>query len=171
MQSRIFLGAHVDPPREYAFGARDRIDETVQRIRSVHERRYHYIRTFTNGPTFASLNRYKEKCFLIIPLMRELHAERRLTGAPAALMEMRGPTEELYDLQTDPHEVRNLAASPEPEHRNALLRLRAALDTWMSDTGDRGAVPEPPEIIAPFEKEMHDWFGTPAWYRPADRRF
>ncbi|MBD3672816.1 MAG: hypothetical protein HUJ26_04755 [Planctomycetaceae bacterium] len=23
---------------------------------------------------------------------------------------------------------------------------------------------EPAEIVAPFEKEMHDWFGTPEWY-------
>ena len=35
MQSRVFLGPHADPTRQYAFGARDRIDETVQRIRSV----------------------------------------------------------------------------------------------------------------------------------------
>ena len=50
MQGRIFLGAHAEPPRKYAFAARDRIDETVQRIRSVHDERYHYIRTFTDGP-------------------------------------------------------------------------------------------------------------------------
>jgi N-sulfoglucosamine sulfohydrolase len=56
--------------------------------------------------------------------------------------------------------------STQPEHREALTRLRAALDTWITETGDRGATPEPPEIIAPFEKEMHDWFGTPAWAKP-----
>ncbi|MEY2878024.1 MAG: Arylsulfatase precursor, partial [Verrucomicrobiota bacterium] len=39
MQSRVFLGERADPPRTYAFGARDRIDETVQRIRSVHDAR------------------------------------------------------------------------------------------------------------------------------------
>lgn len=49
----MFLGDQADAPRRYAFAARDRIDETVQRIRSVHEERYHYIRTFTAGPTFA----------------------------------------------------------------------------------------------------------------------
>jgi arylsulfatase A-like enzyme len=166
MHSRIFLGAHTDPPRRYAFAARDRIDETVQRIRSVHDERYHYIRNYTEGPTFASLNRYKEKCFLIYPLMRELHAAGKLTGPPRELMERRGPSEELYDPQSDPHEIRNLLHSRRREHQEALARLRAALDTWISDTGDRGAVPEPPEVVAPFEREMHEWFGTPAWYRP-----
>jgi N-sulfoglucosamine sulfohydrolase len=164
MQGRVFLGDKPDAPRKYAFGARDRIDETMQRIRSVHDERYHYIRTFTEGPTFASLNRYKEKCFAIMPVMRELHAQGKLTGPPAALMEMRGPCEELYDLKADPYEIKNLLESKKAEDREALARLRGALDTWIMETGDRGAVPEPPEVVAPFTKEMHDWFGTPAWY-------
>ena len=163
MQGRNLLGADADPPRAFAFAARDRIDETVQRIRSVHDPRYHYIRTFTPGPTFASLNRYKEKCFPVMALMRELHASGRLTGPPRELLERRGPCEELYDLQTDPHEIHDLIASREREHVVALTRLRAALETWMTETGDRGAIPEPSETVAPFAKEMDQWFGTPAW--------
>jgi len=166
MQSRIFLGKRADPPRTYAFSARDRIDETVVRLRSVHDRRYHYVRNYTAGAGFLTLNRYKEKCFLVKPLMRRLHAEGKLTGAAAELMKP-FPDEQLYDVQADPHEIRNLAGSKNPEHRAALLRLRAALDTWITETGDRGRWPEPPEIVAPFEKEMHDWFGTPPWYRPS----
>lgn len=165
MQGRHFLGKDVAPSRRYAFAARDRIDETEQRIRSVHDKRFHYIRTISSGPTFASLNRYKEKCFPIYPLMRELHAAGKLTGPPLELMERKGPCEELYDLHVDPHEVRNLVDSSVAEHRDALTRLRAALETWMVETGDRGHVPEPREIVAPFKKEMHDWFGTPAWVR------
>jgi N-sulfoglucosamine sulfohydrolase len=165
MQGRTFLGPAAGEGRPLAFAARDRIDETAQRIRSVHDKRYHYIRTFTSGPTFASLNRYKEKCFPVVPLMRDLHAAGKLAGPPRDLMERSGPCEELYDLETDPHEVKNLVDSQAPEHREALAQLRAALETWIVETGDRGAVPEPAEVIAPFEKEMHDWFGTPAWYR------
>ncbi|MEQ1861918.1 MAG: sulfatase [Chthoniobacteraceae bacterium] len=158
MQSRNIFS---DPPREYAFSARDRIDETVLRIRSVRDTRWRYIRNFTPGPTYASLNRYKEKCFIVIPLMRELHALGKLTGPPADLMSMRGPGEELYDTAADPHEISNLAA--DPQHRDTLLRLRAALDAWMTETKDRGDLPEPAEVVAPFEKEMHEWFGTPKW--------
>ncbi len=163
MQGRVFLGDRPDPPRQYAFSARDRIDETIQRIRTVRDARFRYIRNFTPGPTFASLNRYKEKCFLVIPLMRELQAQGRLDGPPAALMAMGGPSEELYDTDADPHEIRNLIDSPDPAHREAAMRLRAALDTWIVETGDRGQWPEPPEVVASFEKEMHDWFGTPEW--------
>jgi len=163
MQSRVFLGDHADLPRTYAFSARDRIDETVNRIRSVRDKRYHYMRNYIPGQGFASLNRYKEKCFAVKPLMRELHAAGQLTGAAAELMEPL-PYEQLYDTWNDPHEIANLAESDNPEHREALLRLRAALDTWISETGDQGEWLEPIEIVIPFEKEMHDWFGTPDWY-------
>lgn len=170
MQGRVFLGAGAESPRRFAFAARDRIDETRQRIRSVHDERYHYIRTISTGPIFASLNRYKEKCFAIMPVMRELHAAGRLSGPPLELMQRTGPCEELYDTDADPHEVANLLASEKPEHREALTRLRAALDTWIVETGDRGEIPEPEEVVAPFAQEMHQWFGTPAWARSADAR-
>ena len=165
MQSRIFLGEKPDSPRNYAFAARDRIDETVNRIRSVHDSRYHYLRNFMPQQSFTSLNRYKEKCFAVKPLMRRLLAEGKLTGAPLALMQPRLPDEQLFDNANDPHEIHNLAKSDKPEHRAALLRMRAALAVWITESGDLGQWPEPEELVLPFEKEMHDWFGTPAWYR------
>ena len=165
MQSRIFLGGRVDRPRQYAFSARDRIDESVNRIRSARDGRYRYIRNFMPEQSFTALNRYKEKCFLVMPLMRRLLAEGKLSGPPLALMARRLADEELYDTHTDPHEIKNLVGSVQPEHREAIGRLRAALDVWLTETGDLGQFPEPDGVVVPFEKEMHDWFGTPAWYR------
>jgi N-sulfoglucosamine sulfohydrolase len=164
MQGRVFLGEQAKEPRQYAFSARDRIDETVNRIRTVRDRRYRYIRNYVPEQGFASLNRYKEKCFLVIPLMRELHAKGRLTGAAAELMQPL-PAEQLFDTEVDRYETRNLVESNAVEHREALARLRAALDVWITETGDRGQWPEPPEIAAAQVKEMHEWFGTPAWYK------
>jgi N-sulfoglucosamine sulfohydrolase len=162
MQSRILLGSSADPPRQYAFSARDRIDETVNRIRSVRDARYRYIRNYMPSQGFASLNRYKEKCFLVIPLMRQLASEGKLAPPPADLLKPL-PYEQLFDTQADPHEIVNLVESNKPEHREALVRLRAALDVWIVETGDRGAIAEPGEIVAPFAQEMHNWFGTPVW--------
>lgn len=160
MQSRRILGENPDPPRKYAFSARDRIDETVLRMRSVRGERYHYIRNYSDGEGFATLNRYKEKCFMIKPLMRELMAAGELSGPALQLMRPM-PYELLYDTEADPHEINNL--SEDPAHREALIEMRAALDTWIAETGDLGEWPEPDHIVAPFEKEMHDWFGTPDW--------
>lgn len=170
MQSRIFLGDEADPERTYAFSARDRIDETVVRQRSVRDQRYRYIRNYTPGAGFLTLNRYKEKCFLVKPLMRRLQERGELNGPPADLMKP-FPDEMLFDMENDPYELSNLAGSTRPEHREALIRLRAALDTWITETGDLGRWSEPEEIVKPFEKEMQDWFGTPEWVPKSGRQY
>ncbi|MEM1295646.1 MAG: sulfatase [Verrucomicrobiota bacterium] len=166
MDGRIFLGDRLGPERQFAFSGRDRVDETVNRVRSVRGQRFHYIRNYYPDRHFTSLNRYKEKCFPIKPLMRQLMSEGKLTGPPADLMSPTVAPEQLFDTVNDPHEIKNLADSQDPVHREALIRMRAALSTWMVETQDQGVFHEPDEIVAPFDKEMHDWFGTPDWYTP-----
>ena len=105
MHGRIFLGNQVGPERTYAFSARDRVDETVNRVRSVRGKKYHYIRNYYPDRHFTSLNRYKEKCFPIKPLMRKLMAEGKLSGPPADLMSPTVAPEQLFDTESDPHEI------------------------------------------------------------------
>jgi len=50
------------------------------------------------------------------------------------------PSEELYDLQTDPDEIHNLADSP--EHRDVLKKMRTAQQKWASEIKDVGFLPE-----------------------------
>jgi hypothetical protein len=95
--------------------------------------------------------------------MRQLHAEGKLTPAQAALMARRLPEEELYDTEKDPHEIHNLAQTEDAGNQRILKRLRAELDRWIAETKDQGSKLEPAEIVAPFDKEMHEWFGTPEW--------
>jgi N-sulfoglucosamine sulfohydrolase len=164
MHGRIFLGNQVGPERMYAFSARDRVDETVNRIRSVRGKKYHYIRNYYPDRHFTSLNRYKEKCFPIKPLMRKLMTKGKLSGPPANLMSPTVAPEQLFDTEEDPHEINNLASSQRVEHQQALLRMRTALKTWIVETQDQGEFLESAEIVDPFEEEMHDWFGTPEWF-------
>ena len=46
------------------------------------------------------------------------------------------PGEELYDLRTDPFELKNLASDPKNAAR--IAALRADVDAWMKATGDEG---------------------------------
>lgn len=160
MQSQVFLGEEADSPRTYAFSARDRIDETVLRIRSVRGKRFHYLRNFDGKDGFPTLNRYKEKCFLVKPLMRSMHEQGELTGAAAMLMSPL-PEEELYDTEADPHEINNL--SGDPAYEAQLTEMRQALEAWIIETNDLGRIMEPDSIVAPFIGEMDAWFGTPSW--------
>ena len=47
---------------------------------------------------------------------------------------IRRPPEELYDLEADPDEVRNLA--DEPDHAALLAELRTRMEHWQRETAD-----------------------------------
>lgn len=143
MQGRPFFGPATGAPRTHAFGARDRCDMTAMRIRTVRDARYRYIRTFTPEVPFFAFNRYKETSYPAWKLVPELHRQGKLTPAQAFLCEPRQPEEQLYDMVADPHEIVNLAASPQPEHAATLRRLRAELEDWIVRTDDQGRFPEP----------------------------
>jgi len=163
MQGRAFLAAPTEAPRTQAFGARDRCDETVDRIRTVRDERYRYIRNFMPERPFLQRNRYKEAVYPMIALMKRLHAEGKLNAIQEVLFAPRRPAEELYDLTTDPYEIHNLAASTMPAHQAVRQRLSTALEKWIVDTNDQGRTPEPAEVVAYWEKQMQTVYtGNPA---------
>ncbi|MEI6713131.1 MAG: sulfatase [Verrucomicrobiota bacterium] len=147
MQGHNFLGEDAEAPRAFAFGARDRCDETVFRLRSVRDERYRYIHNFTPERPFLQANAYKERSYPVWNLLKELHAEGKLTPAQEVLCQPNMPEEELYDLSTDPHQIHNLVNSKEPEAQVALVKLRKALDQWIEETNDQGRVFESAELI------------------------
>ncbi|MEN9402793.1 MAG: hypothetical protein RL091_1496 [Verrucomicrobiota bacterium] len=157
MQGRVLFGPHTEPARRYAFGARDRCDETVFRLRTVRDERYRYIRNLTPGKPFYALNRYKENQYVAIPAMRRLHAEGRLDAAQEKLFADRMGPEELYDLVADPHEIVNLINSPKPEHQAVLKRLRGELETWIVETNDQGRTFESDAEIQALDDRAEAW--------------
>lgn len=146
MQGQVFMGNGAKPPREHVFGARDRCDMTVFRLRTVRDARYRYIRNFTPDRPFLQYNAYKEKQYPVWNLIKELDAQDKLTLEQAVLAAPTMPEEELYDLETDPHQIKNLAKSNTPEHRAALERLGSVLTRWIEQTNDQGRIPEPAEV-------------------------
>jgi arylsulfatase A-like enzyme len=145
MQGRVFLGDRAATDYRYAFGARDRCDETPFRFRTVRDARYRYIRNFTPERPFLQANAYKEKSYPVWNLLKELHAAGKLTPVQERLCAPTMPEEELYDLDTDPDEIHDLAGRSEA--RQTLERLHRVLDDWIEATNDQGRIPEPPELI------------------------
>ncbi len=76
--------------------------------------------------------------------MRRLHMEGKLNWQQALIMRAKRPEEELYDLENDPYELRNLAGAG--EHKKLLADLRRKLDLWIEKTGDQGQRAEPAEM-------------------------
>jgi hypothetical protein len=163
MQSQVFIGDQAEP-RTAAFIARDRHDECVNRIRAIRTERWRYIRNFMPEQTWMAWHRYKDACYPVVPLMRKLFAEGKLTGPPLALMAATMPAEELYDTEADPYEINNLATSPDPAHQKMRAELRQRLETWIEETHDQGRTPEDPRVEAYMQQQMHELFGTPSYY-------
>src|ERR1051325_1033925 len=97
--------------------------------RAVRDHRWKYIRNFYPGTPHFNWEPYASKHLAMQELQR-LNRENALDGPPQALFEPR-PSEELYDLENDPHEINNLAQAP--AYAGELKRLRAVLDEWRRD--------------------------------------
>jgi len=143
MQGRDFLAVKAQK-REYIYAARDRCDETVDRIRCVRDKKFKYIRNYYPDRPYLQLNRYKETQYVAIRIMRDLHARGKLTPEQELFMAEKRPPEELYDVQNDPWELKNLATLP--EYQNQLQNMRKVMDNWIRETNDHGETPEDPAI-------------------------
>jgi arylsulfatase A-like enzyme len=151
MQGRNVLAADYSP-REAVFAARDRCDETVDRIRSVRTADWLYIRNFYPDRPALQPNAYKDGK----PTLRALRAlddaghleprTKQLLFAPTR------PPEELYRWRSDRWQLENLAG--EPVHADTLASLRARLEAWMHATRDPHAEPE-----AMYDSDMKVYLG------------
>ncbi|MDE0262181.1 MAG: sulfatase [Bryobacterales bacterium] len=134
MEGRPLFGPHAEP-REYVVSARDRCDETVDRIRSVRTERFRYIRNFVPERPHLQPNRYKDGK-AVIQALHKLRADGALEPEIEAMFYGERPEEELYDLREDPWEMRNLAG--DASHAATLAELRSILKEWIAQTGDHG---------------------------------
>lgn len=140
VQGLAFLGPAAGRPREFVFGARDRVDEVFDLSRSVRDRRFLYVRNFMPHlswmppETFSDASPFRRE-------LRRLAGEGRLNAAQLTYAAPRKPLEELYDTEADPHQIHNLAS--DPAHRNTLEKLRRTLHEWMLTTRDAGFLTEP----------------------------
>ena len=72
-------------PRDFIVTARDRCDETVDRIRAVRDRRYKYIRNFMPERPYTQPNAYIEESYPTQRVMKELHAAGKLNAVAGAV--------------------------------------------------------------------------------------
>lgn len=138
-QGRAFLGPNLPTAREYIFGARDRMDERYDIIRSVRGTRFRYVRNFEPLKPYYQYMNTPEKGATMQEI-RRAEQLNQLSEAGRLFSANRKPVEELYDVQTDPHEIHNLAG--DPKYDQTIAMMRTALAQWQREIGDIGLVPE-----------------------------
>lgn len=125
------------PHRDAIFSEHNWHDYAAHK-RAVRTERYLYIRNAL--PQYACTPPADAVRSPTYTAMKRLHAEGKLTPEQSLCFVAPSPKEELYDLASDPHSLRNVAG--EAEHQEALAALRQRLDAWIKETDDK--VPERP---------------------------
>ncbi|MCA9177299.1 MAG: sulfatase [Planctomycetales bacterium] len=123
--------ASTGPVRKFAFSEHNWHDYEAHG-RGVRDGKYLYIRNHRpqqawQGPADSVRSPSHQQ-------LRALRDKQQLTPAQADIFLAPRPIEELYDTQSDPRQLRNLA--DDEQHRAARERLSAALRQWTEETGD-----------------------------------
>lgn len=137
-------------PREAVYAARDRCDETVERIRSVRTDRFLYIRNFHPLRPALQPNAYKDHKAIVQALRAQHEAGTLPSVSEDLLFSPTRQAEELYEYVNDRWQLTNLASNP--DYLRQLEAHRAMLDKWMLDTRDPG-----PESEAMYDSDMKEY--------------
>jgi arylsulfatase A-like enzyme len=140
LQGKAFLGEYQsENQRKYIHAAADRFDGFTDAIRAVRDIRFKYIRNYRPQQGYYLPVEYRER----IPTMQELlrlRKEGKLNSAQAQWFRERKSVEELFDCDTDPHELNNLASNP--AYQDKLSELHIEMDRWLAEIGDQPNLPE-----------------------------
>jgi arylsulfatase A-like enzyme len=130
--------ASDDFAREYIYASRDRIDEIVDRQRAVRDKRYKYLRSWYPGQPGGDDLAFRDNLDMVRQ-MRAMYDAGQLDAIQRQWYEAPG-VERLYDLERDPHEVRD--RSRDPAYHDIMSRLRRDMDSWLARVGDASEEPE-----------------------------
>ncbi len=153
VDGRAFVGDfQSSEERRYIHAAADRFDRQYDTIRAVRDARFKYLRNYNPEQGYYLPLSYREQ----MPIMQELLRLRdlgQLNEAQAQWFRSVKPEQELFDTESDPHELVNLAT--DPAYAEKLSELSAELDNWLSGFDDKGMMPEPDFIreIWPGEEQ------------------
>lgn len=139
MHGKAFAGSYMSEERDFIFGAKDRCDEKIDKIGTVRDLRYQYIRNYM--PEIAGYTdvNYRKS----LPMMRDMLEKRdagMLNVVQMSWFKAPRPVEEFYDLANDPHEINNLIHSN--ELKSEIERLRHAYNEWVKKYNKQWFLPE-----------------------------
>lgn len=151
MQGRAFAGSLAKPAPPFQYGYRGRMDEVVDLVRSVTDGRYVYLREYMPHLIYGQHNAYM---FLMptVQVWKRLFDEGKVNADQSRFWQVK-PTEELYDLQSDPWEIHNLALDG---RHPALEKFRTAEKEQCERIRDLGFIPEAERIRMAAGKSPRD---------------
>ncbi|MEL6255241.1 MAG: sulfatase [Bacteroidota bacterium] len=132
MQGQTFID-NDKSERKYIHAAADRFDAFTDVIRAVRDNRFKYIRNYRPDQGYYLPVSFRERIPTMAELLR-LKDEGELNETQSLWFRDKKEPEELYDCINDPHELNNLAASP--EYKEKLEELSKEMDRWLEEISD-----------------------------------
>lgn len=160
LQGQAFLGPQkAKKDRTYVYGARDRMDSEIDRVRAVRDSRFKYIRNYnTQLPRYQNIGYRLQQPMMV--KMLEMKEKGELNAIQMRWFEPGKPAEELYDCLTDPLELNNLAEKP--EFAPKLKELRKAMDQWLKKVGDKSDFHEMEMLAQMWPNKIQPITASPA---------
>jgi N-sulfoglucosamine sulfohydrolase len=138
-------------PREFVASAKDRLDHTIDQVRTIRTDSFRYTRNYKLDrillqPQYRDGKPYLEN-------LKELYAAGELSEVHTKIFFGEREREELFDISKDPHQLVNLAE--DLAYKDELQRHRELLDHWLAK-GDKGTGEE---SAAALRHNGDDWQG------------
>ena len=125
-------------PRSFVAAHKDRLDHTIDRVRTVRTENYRYVRNYKLDRIFLQPQYRDSKNFT--KDLHHLYNSGRLSKVHKEIYFGERPSEELYNVSKDPAMIYNLVGNP--TFSLELERHRKLLDEWLA-VGDMGSEAEP----------------------------
>ncbi len=153
MQGSAFLGSQKTSDPKYVYMFRGRMDERYDMSRALRDKQFRYIRNYLPHRMYGQHLSYLWRAPSIGSWERAYLAGE--CNAVQSVFWNSKPSEELYDTESDPWEVKNLA--DDPQYTDVLVRMRKANHDWLLDIMDTGIIPEPDWRDRVGEMPMYDY--------------
>lgn len=124
--------------RSFVGSQKDRLDHTIDRVRTIRTDRFRYVRNYKLDRIFLQPQYRDKKNYT--QNMHQLYREGKLSARHREIYFGERPAEELYDVSVDPHMMKNLVA--DPGFADQLKQHRETMKGWLAK-GDLGAGEEP----------------------------
>ena len=138
-------------PRQWVASAKDRLDHTIDRVRTIRTDKFRYTRNYKLDRTLLQPQYRDGQDYL--KNLKDLYAAGKLSDDLKRIYFGERPKEEFYEVSKDPAQVNNLVS--DPMFTKELNRHRKLLDAWLAK-GDRG---EGEESSHALRHNGDDWQG------------
>lgn len=165
MHGKAFLGKYQTNDRHYVFGARNRMDEQIDKQGYVRDTRYRYIRNYLPEKSNYMPVQYRMQ----MPMMQrmlELYENGNLNEVQTIWFKAPRETEEFYDVENDPDEINNLIY--DPSCKTEINRLRRKYNKWDRKYNALWKLPEAESRELFFPGGNQQVVSTPAIYQTSE---